>query len=87
MADVLSIITLIAGIMMSLAYYPQAYKILKYKKAKDVSRLTFLILSLGTIVWSFYGIMTNDIVIMSSFIVGAIGSNSVFILTLIYKKK
>jgi len=86
MTDILSIITLIAGVLMSLSYYPQAYKIYKSKRSKDVSLLTYSLLSIGAVIWLIYGIIRADIVIIASFAFGAIGANLVLFLTLIYRK-
>ncbi len=72
---------------MSISYYPQAYKIWKTKKSKEVSLLTFSFMSVGTIIWLVYGIVFEDPVIIFSFVVGTIGANLVFFLALFYRKK
>ena len=66
----LKIITMIMGIMMSLGYYPQAYKIYKSKSAKDVSLPTFVIFGVGTVTWTIYGFYTKDLTIILGFLVG-----------------
>jgi len=71
--DLLSIITLITGIIMSLSYYPQAFKIFKRKQCKDISPITFLILFLGGVIWLIYGIVNQLFVIAISFSIGIIG--------------
>lgn len=72
---------------MSLAYYPQIWKIIKSKSAEDISISTFLIFGIGTATLFFYGWQTNDAVIMASFALGIIGSWATLFLTLYYRKK
>lgn len=75
------------GVIMSLGYYPQAYKIYKTKSANDVSVLTFTILSLGTTTWFIYGLVLKDWPIIAGFTLGVFGSIAVLVLTLKYRNK
>ena len=77
----------IMGVIMSLGYFPQAYKVYKNKSSKDISILAFIIFSLGTLTWFIYGLVFRDIPIILGFVLGVIGSWLVLILSLIYKKK
>jgi MtN3 and saliva related transmembrane protein len=83
----LATLTTIMGILMSLGYYPQAYKIWKNKSADDISIVMFLIFAIGNIVWLFYGIQIQSWVVILSFMVGVIGAWLTLTLALIYKKK
>ncbi len=83
---IVQVFATVMGVLMSLGYYPQIWKIWKTKSAEDISIPTFIIFSFGTASWFLYGWYMHDIVIMSSFILGVIGSWSVLILTLIYRK-
>ena len=74
------------GLLMSLAYFPQAATLLKTKDASNVSVLTYAIFSFGTAMWLIYGLVRHDPVIISSFAVGVIGSWSVLFLTLKYRR-
>ena len=90
MQDILVIIKILAtvmGMVMSLGYFLQAYKIYKNKSSKDVSTLSYVVFSFGTLTWLIYGISINDLPIILGFIFGVIGSWLVLILTLIYRKK
>ncbi len=80
-------ITSITGILMSLGYFLQARKILKHKSADDISLAQYVILGVGTVTWTAYGIYTRDAVIVIGFLLGAIGSWLVFFLTLTYRTK
>ncbi|PIN91145.1 hypothetical protein COU57_01830 [Candidatus Pacearchaeota archaeon CG10_big_fil_rev_8_21_14_0_10_32_14] len=74
------------GVVMSLGYYPQAYKIYKNKSSKDVSIFAFLIFSLGTLTWFLYGLTIGDVPIIIGFILGVIGSFLVLIFAIMFKK-
>ena len=80
-------ITAIMGVMMSLSYFPQAYKIFKNKSSEDISILSYLIFGVGTIVWLLYGIYTRDIVVALGFVFGVIGSWLVIFLSLKYRNR
>jgi len=81
----IEILATIMGILMSLGYYPQAYKIWKTKSARDVSLISFFVFSIGTLTWLIYGFYINDWPIMLSFSLGVVGSWLVLVLTIIYK--
>lgn len=83
----IKIFATIMGIAMSLAYFPQAYKVYKNKSSKDISILAFVIFSLGTLTWLIYGIIFKETPIILGFVLGVIGSWLVLILSLIYKNK
>ena len=84
---IIEIFAVVMGILMSLGYYPQAYKIFKTKSADDISIPSFVIFSFGTLAWFIYGIYLNNLTIMVSFILGVIGSWLVLLLALFYKKR
>ncbi len=75
------------GVVMSLAYYPQAYKIWRTKSSEDISVFTYLMFGIGTVVWFIYGAYLRDSVIMIGFLFGVIGSWLVLLLSLRYKKR
>jgi MtN3 and saliva related transmembrane protein len=77
----------ILGAAMSCGYYPQAYVIWKHKSAEHISLLTYSIFFIGTSVWTVYGIMKHDPVIIFGFAIGVIGSALVLGLTLYYRNK
>ncbi len=85
MEELFKWLTAIMGVLMSLGYYPQAYKIFKNKSSKNISIFTYLVFGVGTIVWLIYGIYTRDLVVAMGFVFGVIGSWSVIFLSLKYK--
>ncbi|MDG2371440.1 MAG: SemiSWEET transporter [Flavobacteriaceae bacterium] len=52
----IEIIGIIAAILTTSAYVPQAYKIWKTKKAESVSLSMYLVMCLGVSLWLVYGI-------------------------------
>jgi MtN3 and saliva related transmembrane protein len=83
----LSILVLIAGILMSIGHFPQAYKIYKNKSSKDVSLITCSIFFLGNIVWLIYGISLHELPIIISFSIGILGSLSVVLMWFTYRAR
>ena len=76
----------IMGVLMSLAYFPQAHKIFKNKSSKNLSFHSYLTFAIGTFIWAIYGIYKHDYIIVTSFTLGVIGSWSVLLGILLYRK-
>ncbi len=64
---------------------PQAYKIYILRDASSVSRIAMLIFASGSTLWTLYGFLLFDWVIILSFVFGMIGAWLIFILTFIYE--
>jgi MtN3 and saliva related transmembrane protein len=62
--DFILIIGLAAATLTTSAFFPQAVRIWKLKEAKDISLITFIVLSLGVFLWLVYGILKSDIAII-----------------------
>ncbi len=62
----LSILATIVGIVMALAGVPQAIKIFRRKSVEDISPITYFIISIGGIVWVFYGFEIHSIAVIIS---------------------
>lgn len=60
-------LALISGIAMAFAILPQTYKIWKDRAARDVSRLTFIVLTVGSFIWLLYGLDDGDVPIVWSY--------------------
>ena len=82
----MAIIVTILGVLMSLAYFPQAYRIYKQRSSKDISLISYGIFSVGTLAWFIYGVLLNDLPIILSFGIGVLGSWTVLTLAIIYRK-
>ncbi|MEO6069343.1 MAG: SemiSWEET transporter [Chitinophagaceae bacterium] len=57
---------IIAGVLTSISMLPQLIKMIKEKKAQDVSLLMLLVLIFGVGLWVVYGFMKKDIPIIAS---------------------
>jgi MtN3 and saliva related transmembrane protein len=55
-----------AGIFTSASLLPQLIKLLKEKKAQDISIFFLLTLLIGLALWVWYGIVKNDIPIIAT---------------------
>ena len=86
MTNLLAILATIAGVVMSLGYYPQAIKIITKRSAKDVSPTTYLMFFPGIIIWLLYGISLKDIPLIVANTVALIGCAFVLIAYSIYRK-
>ncbi len=71
---IFQIFVTIVGMVMSLGYFPQAYKIYKLKSVKEISLVNYIILGIGTFVWFLYGLIINDITLILGFSLGVVGS-------------
>lgn len=50
----------VAGLLTTLAFVPQAWKIWRTRSAKDVSMHAYLVLTLGLALWLTYGIVRQE---------------------------
>ena len=60
------IIGLCAGILCMVSFLPQLIKIVRTKQTKDLSLITFSVLSLGVFLWLIYGILIGALPIILS---------------------
>ena len=58
--DSTQIIGIVAGVVTAVSMLPQLLKILKEKKAENVSVWMLVILLLGLALWTIYGILKKD---------------------------
>lgn len=55
---------LFAGICVTISVIPQIIKVWKTKKVRQISLLTFSVLTFGIAIWVVYGILKNDLPII-----------------------
>lgn len=78
--DYIQIIGLAAAVFTTGANFPQAYKVIKTKSTKSLSKVSFMMLFCGSIVWVIYGFLRNDIpVILANGIAGSLHGIILFI--------
>ena len=61
MIDTFEIIGLIAAVLTTSAYIPQAYKTWKTKSAGNISLAMYLVMFVGIILWLIYGIHLHSL--------------------------
>ena len=54
----LYVLTAVFGTLASILIFPQAFKIFKRKSARDISVLSYSVLLLAAVTWTWYGIRT-----------------------------
>ena len=82
-----TIIGIIASIFTGISMLPQLIKILKEKKAKNISVLMLIIMFLGISGWIYYGILKKDYIIIISNSFSFIVNTILMFLTIKYKTK
>ena len=78
------IIGIIAGIITTLSTLPQAIKIIRLKRTKDISLGMYILLFTGVSLWFVYGILINDIPLIFANAVGSVLSFLILIMKLKY---
>ena len=82
----IDIIGLLAGICVTISVIPQIIKVWRTKKVKQISLLTFSVLTFGIALWIVYGILKNDFpIILTNSI--SLFLNLIMVYFLIYYEK
>lgn len=80
------IVGLAAGICTSTSLLPQLFKLLKHKKAEDISLFYLIILFIGLGLWIWYGVLRDDIPILVTNGFSLVINGIVIILGIRYKR-
>ena len=62
--DLKFIVGISAGIFTAVSTIPQIIKVIRDKKASDISPLMFMVLLAGNTLWCWYGVMLSDLPII-----------------------
>lgn len=60
------IIGLVAGVLCTVSFLPQVVKVFKTKHTRDLSLVTFSMLSLGVFLWLIYGILIKEFPVIAA---------------------
>lgn len=82
-----SILGIFAALFTTVANIPQAYKIIKEKTSKGVSAGTYLVLLIGTLLWTAYGILRSDWPLIVTNAISSLFSSIILILHKIPDRK
>ncbi len=80
------IVGLAAGICTSISLLPQLFKLLKHKKADDISLFYLIILFIGLGLWIWYGFLRQDIPIVATNGFSLVINGIVIVLGIRYKR-
>lgn len=76
----------VAGLLVSGAMLPQLFKLVKTKKADDVSTGMLIVLICGVALWVYYGILKNEIPIIATNAFSCIINGAILFSSIKYKK-
>jgi MtN3 and saliva related transmembrane protein len=82
-----TVIGLFASGLTTLAAIPQLVKIIKLKKAENISLLWIIILFIGLCGWVYYGILKRDYILLISNSLGALINATLAFFAVLYKKR
>ena len=80
-----TVIGLIAAAFTTFAYVPQAVKTIKTKDTKSLSLIMYVIMTVGIVLWLFYGILKNDLPIIIANTITLLFAGIILILKIKYK--
>ncbi len=80
-----TILGLVAATFTTVAFIPQAVKIIRTKHTKDISIVMYSMLIVGIILWLVYGIMIEELPIILTNSVTLIFTSIILVLKLKYK--
>jgi MtN3 and saliva related transmembrane protein len=84
--DYTEIVGLAAGICTSISLLPQLFKLVKHKKAEDISLFYLVILFIGLGLWIWYGVLREDLPIIATNGFSLVINGIVIVLGIRYKK-
>lgn len=83
--DSVTVLGLIAAVLTTGSFLPQAIKTWKTKSTKDVSIVMYLLLCTGIILWTAYGFLINSIPVIAANVVSFIFTFAILALKIKYK--
>ena len=83
--DPVTAIGLIVAACTTFAYVPQAVKTIKTKDTKSLSLIMYVIMTIGIVLWLFYGVLKNDLPIIIANTITLLFAGIILILKIKYK--
>ena len=77
--ETLELLTAVFGVISSLSFFLQAWKIEKVHESRDVSLPMYVILFINGIIWLAYGITLGNTPIMATFTITTLGTATIII--------
>lgn len=85
--DLTQVVGIVAGICTAVSLLPQLLKIIRSKKADDISLFYLIILLCGLSLWIWYGFLREDIPIIATNSFSLLLNVAIIILGVRYKKR
>jgi MtN3 and saliva related transmembrane protein len=85
--ELTQIVGIAAGICTSVSLLPQLIKIIRHKKAEDISLFYLIILLCGLSLWVWYGFLRDDVPIIATNSFSLILNIAIIILGVKYKRQ
>jgi len=82
-----TILGLLAGILTSSSFFPQAYKIIKTRNVNGISVVMYSLFTTGIFLWIIFGFLLNNLAIILTNIVTFIPALIILYMTIKYQKK
>lgn len=82
-----SLIGMIGSFLLAGAFLPQCYRILKTKRATDISLFYLLVLVAGALCLTIYGYGDNDLIVFTLNLYATFANSELILLKLYYDKK
>ena len=82
----ISYVGILAAVLTTGAYIPQAYKTIKTRSTRDLSMVTFSLLFIGVVMWLVSGILINDFPLILANVITAGLTGIIFYMKVTEKK-
>jgi len=86
-AEILAVLATVFGTLMTLGYIPQLHKIWKRKSVEDFSLVFFVLVFIGLLLWTLYGISIMNWPLIIADGIGVLGESAIIIMYFKYKKR
>ena len=83
--NVYTIVGLAAATCTTLAFLPQAIKVIRTKQTKDLSLVMYSVFTLGVFLWLMYGILVKDAPLIIANIITFVLAATILIMKIRYK--
>lgn len=86
MDENVEVVGIAAGVCTAMSLLPQIVKVIKEKKTEDISLFYLLVLLCGLGLWTYYGVLKDDLPIIATNIFSMVLNLTMITLGLVYKK-
>lgn len=84
--DQFTLIGLTAAACTTVAFVPQAIKVIRTKDTRSLSLPMYIIFTTGVLLWLVYGILVRDIPVMAANVVTSVFSAIILVSIIVYRR-